>query len=107
MATQADTLSARAGQWSRRRFFVAAAVILLFALAAGIYGLVALVHHIPRTVVMATGSEGGGYSGLGAQYRKIAAPQGVELTVVQTPIRRYTPDHVLSSREEQPPGSSG
>jgi hypothetical protein len=72
MATEADTVSGRA-ELSRRHFFVGVAAILLFALAAGIYGLVALAHHIPRTVVMATGSEDGGYSGLGEQYRVIAA----------------------------------
>jgi hypothetical protein len=83
MAAQADTVSGRTDR-SRRRFFGGVAAIFLVTSAASTYGLVALVHYIPRTVVMATGSEGGGYSEFGEQYRVIAARQGVDMTVVQT-----------------------
>jgi len=61
---------------------ISAAVIMLLALGAGILAL--LSPAIPRKVVMATGSEGGGYAEFGERYRDIFARQGVTLTLRHT-----------------------
>jgi TRAP transporter TAXI family solute receptor len=75
---------ASAGGRSRpsRYLLVNATVILLLALGAGALAL--LYPAVPRVIVMATGSEGGGYAEFGERYRQIFAQHGVTLTVRHT-----------------------
>jgi TRAP transporter TAXI family solute receptor len=71
--------------WRRLRQsprLLVSAIIVLVALGAGAFAL--RYASVPREIVMATGSEGGGYSKLGERYRQIFARQGVKLTVLHT-----------------------
>src|SRR5215472_10293838 len=62
------------------RYFSPAGVLAIL-LAAGAYVGATLP---PRTIVMATGSEGGANYELGARYRKILARSGVDLRLLPT-----------------------
>jgi TRAP transporter TAXI family solute receptor len=76
-----------ASSTDKQRFLlIGAAIVSLVALAASIFAVIAFVHPLlPRTLAMATGAEGGGYSELGERYKPLLARQGVDLTVLQTP----------------------
>ncbi|HUC65940.1 MAG TPA: TAXI family TRAP transporter solute-binding subunit [Stellaceae bacterium] len=61
---------------------ISGAIIVLLLLGAG--GLALLYPAVPREIVMATGSEGGGYAAFGERYRQILARQGITLTLLHT-----------------------
>jgi TRAP transporter TAXI family solute receptor len=73
---------ASTGRRPSRYRLISAAVIVLLALGAAALAL--LYPTVPRVIVMATGSEGGGYAEFGERYRQIFARQGVTLTVRHT-----------------------
>src|SRR6516225_3038698 len=74
----------KSGWFGRRYLLVAAAIILLFILAAGIFGVTAYIYPLfPRAVVMAIVAERGGRSEF-EHYRQAFAKQGVQLTLVRT-----------------------
>src|SRR6516164_8247016 len=61
--------------------FFSLAAILAILLAAGSYVVATLP---PRTIVLATGTEGGANYELGGRYREILARSGVELKLLPT-----------------------
>lgn len=78
-------LSRLVSWWGRHHLLLAAAIVLLVVLAVGAFGVAAVLYPmVPRDLVVATGSEGGGYTEIGERYRQIAARQGVRLTVLGT-----------------------
>jgi TRAP-type uncharacterized transport system substrate-binding protein len=83
--TRDETVPATKSGWFGRRYLlVAAAIILLFILAAGIFRVTAYIYPlIPRAVVMAIVAERGGRSEF-ERYRQAFAKQGVQLTLVRT-----------------------
>jgi len=67
--------------WQRYWPYFSPAAILAILLAAGMYIVATLP---PRTIVMATGPEGGANYELGARYRQILAKSGVDLKLLPT-----------------------
>jgi TRAP-type uncharacterized transport system substrate-binding protein len=61
--------------------YISPAAILAFLLVAGAYVVTTLP---PRTIVMATGPEGGANYELGGRYRKVLARSGIELKLLPT-----------------------
>ena len=67
--------------WQRYWPYFSPAAILAILLAAGVYIVATLP---PRTIVMATGPEGGANYGLGGRYRQILAKSGIDLKLLPT-----------------------
>ena len=83
--TRDETVPATKSGWFGRRYLlVAAAIILLFILAAGIFAIIAYIYPLfPRAVAMAIVAERGFRSEY-ERYRQTFAKQGVQLTLVRT-----------------------
>ncbi len=69
----------------RRRNLLLASIVLIAVTAAAIWWILAALAPLPpRTVVMATGPQGGAYAEWGARYREILAREGFDLRLLPT-----------------------
>jgi TRAP-type uncharacterized transport system substrate-binding protein len=59
-------------------------VLAAFAIVVLVSGFVFLQLHPPRTLVLAAGSEGGGYYQIAERYRQILAHDGITLEIRET-----------------------
>jgi TRAP transporter TAXI family solute receptor len=69
----------------RGRYLMLASIVFTAIAAAAIWWILAVLAPLPpRTVVMATGPQGGAYAEWGARYREILAREGFELRLLPT-----------------------